>query len=167
MDSLANRLGISKRTLYETIPSKKDVIELVIDRTFADVKQQQKVIFEDDSLPLMDKLKKLFVIVPSYADMLDFRRVNEIKCSYPHLYEKVHDYINNDWDRTIALLEEGMDVGIIKRKNLVILKALLCEAFEKLLDGTFLIRNNITYEVAMQEIISVIFEGILVEQPQK
>ena len=167
MDSLANRLGISKRTLYESIPSKKDVIELVIDRTFADVKQQQKVIFEDDSMAIMDKLKKLFIIVPSYSDMLDYRRVNEIKFAYPHLYEKVHENINNDWDNTIALLEKGMDSGIIKRKNLVILKALLCEAFEKLLDGTFLIRNNITYEVAMQEIISVIFEGILVDSNQE
>lgn len=163
MDSLANRLCISKRTLYEAIPSKKDVIELVIDRTFADVKQQQKVIFENEEMSLTDKLKKLFVIMPSYTDIIDFRRVEEIKFAYPNLYKKVHDNINNDWDRTIALLEEGMDAGIIKRKNVVILKALLCEVFEKLLNGTFLTRNNITYEVAMKETISVIFEGILME----
>ena len=44
MDALAKRIGISKRTLYETIPSKEAVIEMVIDRTFEDIKEQQKVI---------------------------------------------------------------------------------------------------------------------------
>lgn len=166
MDSLAGRLGISKRTLYEAVPSKKRVFEMVIDRTFSDVKDQQKLIFEDETLSLLEKLKKLFVIIPSYSDQLDYRRVNEIKFAYPDLYNKVHENINNDWDRTIELLEQGMNEGIIKRKNLVILKALLCEAFEKLLDGTFLIKNNITYEVAMKEIISVIFEGIMVEKSE-
>ena len=163
MDSLASRLGISKRTLYETVPSKQAVFELVIDRTFADVKEQQRKIFEDEGMTLVEKLKRLFMIVPSYSDILDFRRVDEIRFAYPNIYKRVHENINNDWDRTIALLEKGMEDGIIRRKNLVILKALLCEAFEKLLDGEFLIRNNITYEAAMKEIISVIFEGILLE----
>lgn len=163
MDSLAERLGISKRTLYETISSKKAVVEMVIDRTFADVKCQQKVIFEDKEMLLTDKLKKLLTIIPTYADILDYRRVNEIKRVYPRLHQKIYDYINNDWDSTIALLQEGMNAGVIKHKNLVVLKALLCEVFEKLLDGTFLIQNNITYEMAMKETISIIFDGILVD----
>lgn len=164
MDSLADRLGISKRTLYETIPSKKEVVELVIDRTFADVKKQQAAIFEDKTLPLVEKLRKLLTIIPTYADILDYRRVNEIRRVYPQLHQKISDYINTDWDRTIALLEEGMMAGVVKQKNLVILKVLLCEIFEKLLDGMFLIRNNITYEVAMQETISIVLDGILIEE---
>jgi AcrR family transcriptional regulator len=161
MDSLAVRLGISKRTLYENVSSKNALIEIVIDRTFADVKKQQKVIFDNQGIPLVDKLKKLFVIIPSYADIIDYRRTDEIRTAYPKLYKKVHDNINNDWERTIDLLQEGMDAGIIKRKNIVILKAVLCGLFEKLLDGTFLIKNNITYEMAIKEIISIIFDGIL------
>lgn len=162
MDSLANRLGISKRTLYETIPSKKDAIEMVIDRTFLDVKEQQRKIFEDHDSPIVDKVRRLLTIIPTYADILDYRRVNEIKRTYPDLYVKVHENINNDWDDTIRLLEEGMKAGVIKPKNLVILKAILCEIFETLLDGSFLIQNNITYEEAMQEAILIIFEGILI-----
>lgn len=164
MDSLAARLGISKRTLYETVPSKTDVIEMVIDRTFADVKKQQKDIFEDSTMSLADKLQKLFTIIPSYSEKIDYRRVIEIKRVYPHLYRKVHDNLNGDWDRTIALLQEGMDAGIVKRKNIVVLKVLLLEIFEKLLDGAFLIQNNISYETAMKETLSIVFEGILTDE---
>lgn len=161
MDSLSERLGISKRTLYETIPSKNELIEYVIERTFADVKQQQKVIFDDTAMPLTDKLRKLLTIVPTYSDILDYRRVNEIKRTYPKLYQKVSEHIDSDWEKTIALLEEGIKAGIIRPVNLVILKALLCEIFERLLDGTFLIQNNITYTDAMKETISIVFDGIL------
>lgn len=164
MDSLASRLGISKRTLYETVPSKTAVIEMVIDLTFADVKKQQKSIFEDDEMSLTDKLKKLFTIVPAYADMIDYRRVNEIKRIYPHLSQKIDDNLNSDWDRTISLLEEGMDAGVIKRKNLVVLKLLLVQVFEKLLDGTFLIQYNISYQTAMKETLSIVFDGILTDE---
>lgn len=163
MDALAMRIGISKRTLYETIPSKNDLIEYVIERTFADVKQQQQVIFQDADMTLTEKLRKLFTIVPSYSDILDYRRVNEIKRTYPKLYQKVSEHIDNDWEQTIALLEEGMKAGIIRPVNIVILKALLCEIFEQLLDGTFLIQNNITYQKAMKETISIVFEGILTD----
>lgn len=164
MDSLAARLGISKRTLYETVPSKTAVIEMVIDRTFADVKKQQKNIFEDGSMSLSEKLQKLFTIIPSYSEKIDYRRVIEIKRVYPHLYKKVHDNLNSDWDPTIALLEEGMNAGIVKRKNIVVLKVLLLEIFEKLLDGSFLIQNNISYETAMKETLSIVFEGILTDE---
>lgn len=164
MDSLANRIGISKRTLYETISSKQDVIEMVIDKTFEDVKVQQIAIYQDSESSLIEKIRKMLMIVPSYADILDYRRVNEIKYVYPDLFQKIHNNINKDWDRTNELLEKGMEMGLIKIKNMVILKVFLCDIFEKLLDGTFLIQNNITYEEAMNEIISVIFEGILVNK---
>lgn len=164
MDGLTKRIGMSKRTLYEIVSSKQELFELMIDRTFADVKSQQKRIFENDQLTLLEKTECLFSIVPAYSDRLDYRRVNEIKYAYPKIYKKIHEYINNDWDRTIKLLEDGMDAGIIRRKNLIILKAILCEAFEKLLDGEFLIRNNITYEIALKEMISIIMEGLVIQE---
>ncbi len=164
MDGLTKRIGMSKRTLYEIVSSKQELFELMIDRTFADVKSQQKRIFENDQLTLLEKTERLFSIVPAYSDRLDYRRVNEIKYAYPKIYKKIHEYINNDWDRTIKLLEDGMDAGIIRRKNLIILKAILCEAFEKLLDGEFLIRNNITYEIALKEMISIIMEGLVIQE---
>jgi len=54
-----------------------------------------------------------------------------------------------------------MDAGIIRRKNIVVLKVLLLEIFERLLDGSFLIQNNISYDMAMNDTLSIVFDGIL------
>ena len=56
MDSLSRRLGMSKRTIYEVVSSKKELFELVVDHTFADVKNQQRIIFENDQMSLLEKM---------------------------------------------------------------------------------------------------------------
>lgn len=160
MDSLARRLGISKRTLYETVPSKEAVVELVIDRSFQDVKEQQKEILNNEALSTREKVIRMLTIIPAYADRIDYRRSNEIKKSYPELYKKVEHNIENDWDATLQLLAKAMDEGILVRRPLIILKEILCAIFEKLLDSNFLIQNNITYETAMKEIITTLFQGM-------
>lgn len=163
MDSLAKRLGMSKRTLYERVPSKTDVIQFVIDRTFEDVKRQQKVILEDKNLTTKERLKRLLTVIPTYATVLDMRRVNELKTTYPALYEKIEYNIETDWEATIALFEQAMEEGIIRKVNVVILKLLLCNVYEQLIGGDLLLQNNISYEMAMDNIMDLLFEGLYVQ----
>lgn len=160
MDSLASRLGISKRTLYENVPSKHAVIELVIDKTFADIKMQQRLVFEDDSLSTLEKLKKMFTIIPHFSENIDYRRVTELKRGYLDLYHKIEEELESDWEPTLNLLKQGMREGVIKQKNVVLLRIFLTDIFEKLIDGNMLIKNGITYDEAMNELITIIFEGI-------
>lgn len=164
MDSLAKRLGMSKRTLYERVPSKTDVIQFVIDRTFEDVKRQQKVILEDKNLTTKERLKRLLTVIPTYATVLDMRRVNELKTTYPALYEKIEYNIETDWEATIALFEQAMEEGIIRKVNVVILKLLLCNVYEQLIGGDLLLQNNISYEMAMDNIMDLLFEGLYVQR---
>ncbi len=163
MDALAKRIGISKRTLYETIPSKEAVIEMVIDRTFEDIKEQQKVILNHQGLDTNEKIKQLFTIVPTYAKVIDYRRIMELKQAFPKLYQKVEQCLESDWEPSIMLLRQGMKEGVIRKTNVVVLKLLLCEVYEQLINGETLIRNQITYEEAMQEMMEIIFEGLLVK----
>lgn len=160
MDSLAGRLGISKRTLYETVPSKHAVIELIIDRTFADIKMQQQKVCQDSSLSTLDKLKKLFTIIPAFSQKIDYRRVNELKKGYMDLYHKIENGLETDWEPALQLLQQGMDEGVIKPKNLSLLRIMFTDIFEKLLDGQDLIQSGINYDTAMNELIEIIFNGI-------
>ncbi|WP_167958866.1 TetR/AcrR family transcriptional regulator [Anaerosporobacter faecicola] len=160
MDSLAARLGISKRTLYENVPSKHAVIELVIDQTFADIKEQQRAVLENKRLTTLEKLKKMFTIIPQFSENIDYRRVTELKKGYMDLYQKIETELESDWEPALDLLNKGMEEGVIKKKNLTLLRILLTDIFEKLIDGNMLIKNGITYDVAMNELISIIFEGI-------
>ena len=162
MDWLARRMGISKRTLYETIDSKTAVVEMVIDRTFADVKRQQREILNDETLPTAVKMERLFTVVPTYASVLDYRRIDEIRIAFPDLYKKIEYNLEHDWEPTIELYHQAVAEGILREKNIVLIKMLLVEVYEQLINGRTLIENNISYEDAMKEILNIIFEGLYV-----
>lgn len=160
MDSLSKRLGISKRTLYENVSSKHAVIELIIDRTFADIKMQQQLVCEDVSLSTLEKLKKLFTIIPSFSEKIDYRRVTELKKGYMDLYLKIENGLETDWEPALQLLRRGMEEGVIRPKNLTLLRIMFTDIFEKLIDGQELIQNSISYDIAMKELVEIIFDGI-------
>ena len=72
--------------------------------------------------------------------------------------------IENDWAPTLKLLEKAMEEGVIRPTNLILLRLLLVDIFEQLINGRVLIDNNISYEKAIEETISIIFNGILIRE---
>jgi len=166
MDSLAARLGISKRTLYEQIPSKEALLDMVIEKSFLNVKEKQKEIMEDNSLSAIEKAKQLMCVIPCHSKMQDYRYTDEIEKSYPALYQKVQNYIENNWNMTLNLLNEAMEQGVMKRKNLYLVKETFCALFEKLLEEKFLKQLGGSYEEVMSEMMDMVFEGLLIEKTE-
>ena len=65
MDDLANRLGVSKRTLYENIDSKETLLNLLVDEVFDSVTEKGKEVINDDSIGDLEKLKRVLTILPT------------------------------------------------------------------------------------------------------
>lgn len=162
MDSLAARLVISKRTLYEQIPSKEALIDMVIERSFQDVRKQQEQILEDVSLTALEKAKKLMCMIPNCSDMLDYYHTGEIEKVYPVLYQKMQTYIENGWDIILKLLNDAMEQGMLRRKNLYLMKELFCAMLEKLSEGR-LAQQGIGYEEAVEEMMDIVLKGLMAE----
>ena len=59
MDDIANKLGVSKRTLYENIDSKETLLSLLVDEVFDSIKHQGQEIIEDDSIEDIRKVKAI------------------------------------------------------------------------------------------------------------
>ena len=71
MDDLANRLGVSKRTLYENIDSKETLLNLLVDEVFDSVTEKGKEVINDDSIGDLEKLKRVLTILPTSYDTID------------------------------------------------------------------------------------------------
>ena len=89
MDDIANKLGVSKRTLYENIDSKETLLSLLVDEVFDSIKQQGHKIIEDTSIDDLEKLKRLLTIIPTSYNTIDYTKIHEIKKFYPNIYEKI------------------------------------------------------------------------------
>ena len=74
MDDIANKLGVSKRTLYENINSKEVLLSLLVDEVFDSIKQQGQEIIADNSIDDLDKLNRLLTIIPTSYNTIDYTK---------------------------------------------------------------------------------------------
>ena len=68
--------------------------------------------------------------------------------------------LENDWEKTIELIERGMEEGVIRPISIPVLKALVSGAMESLLGGNVLKKNKLSYTEALEGLIDIVMNGI-------
>lgn len=160
MDDLARRLEISKKTIYTIFPDKETLFFETVDYCFAAIKVSEQEILEDNTLDLVEKIKRILIVLPNRYKHIDWRQVHVIKEKYPRIYKKIEQRIETEWDTTIALLEEGIRLGLIKQISIPILKLIVEGAIQSFLGSTELIACGIAYDEALDKMMDILMEGI-------
>ena len=75
----------------------------------------------------------------------------------------MEERLETGWEGTIALLEQGMREGVIRKVSIPIVKMMLEASLEQFFQRDILIRNDLGYMEALEEVVSVIMDGISVE----
>lgn len=163
MDDLAKRLGISKRTLYEIFSSKVDILDSIIDLTLSEFDEQTRLIIDNPEFTLAEKIKKTIVVLPKYNEFYDLRILEQLKRFYPEQWERVNRELNQ-WNDLKALLEEGIQSGIIKDMNIDLLMKLIIGASNITLDRQFFLGHSISVTESIEIIVDVLLSGILTEK---
>ena len=111
MDELANRLGISKKTLYERVRSKEELVVRAVAYYFDAVEREQRAIREDGTLSALEKTERLLCVVPQ----MPFRdyRIRELRRAFPQAFQQVADWLETGWERTFAIMDEAVASGML------------------------------------------------------
>lgn len=134
MDDIANKLGVSKRTLYENINSKEILLSLLVDEVFDSIKHQGQEIIEDNSINDLDKLKRLLTVIPTSYNTIDYTKIHEIKKFYPNIYEKIINRLDICWEPTEILINKCIQEKLIKKVNLNLMKSILIGSIRNLIE---------------------------------
>ena len=160
MDDLAKHLGISKRTLYESVKSKEKLLIDSVDTVFDLIKKLEIEIYENNDLNDIEKLKNLITVLPKGLGSISYNRMFEVNKYYPKVYEKMMMRVDSGWELTLDLLEECMNKGLIKKTNPLLVKHMIVACVNELLQNDFLYRENMDYSECYKEVINIIFLGI-------
>lgn len=161
-DDLARELAISKRTLYSTFSSKEELLMKTLDYIFAEQIQSDLQILKDSSLTIAEKLKKTLSSTPTAFHIgCILRHLDELKRTYPSIWEKANNMLDQLWDVTVMLVMQGMEDKQIRTIDVRILRAMLSETFQKLFDYDYLIKNRLSFEDALQEMSQILLYGLL------
>lgn len=167
MDDVARELSMSKKTIYTVFRDKESLFLHMVDYCFDKIKESEEAVLDDQSLSTTEKIKKILGVMPeSYKDV-DFRQLYSLKEKYPKTYQRVQERLENGWENTIALLNQGIEEKVVRPVNVMIVKMMFESAIEQFFSGDILIRNKMTYNEALEEVVNVIADGIIVRGEQK
>lgn len=161
-DDLARELAASKRTLYSIFSSKEELLEKTLDYIFTEQIQSDLQIQNDSSLTLAEKLEKTLSNTPTaYNIGCILRHLDELKRTYPLVWEKANNMLDQLWDTTVTLVVQGMETKQIHTIDVSILRVMLSETTKKLFDYDYLIKNRMSFEDALQEMNQILLYGLL------
>jgi AcrR family transcriptional regulator len=130
MDDVSHELGISKKTLYQYVHDKDDLVHKVVDMEITERKQKMAISCSDDK----NAIEQLLEIAQCISFMLkDYSAASEydLKKYYPDLYIMVRDLRRNHIFKFIldnlnkgkaeGLYRNEIDVDMISRLNVALI----------------------------------------------
>lgn len=164
MDDIAERLKISKKTLYKVFDDKEALFLGMVDYMFDTIKESERAVVEDKTLSTVDKIHKILGVLPEGYKDVDLRQLYLLKGKYPKIYKQVELRLETGWETTIELIEQGIAEGCIQPVRIPILKMMLEASVEQFFQRDILIQNKISYQDALDEVVDILMEGIKVHK---
>lgn len=164
MDDISALLKISKKTIYTVFHDKEELFLAMVDYLFDHIKESEQAVLEDKTLTTAGKVRKILCVLPEGYKDVDFRQLYLLKDKYPKIYKQVELRLETGWEATIDLIEQGMEEGCIRRIRIPILKMMLESALEQFFQRDILIRNGISYQEALDEVVDILTEGIFTHE---
>lgn len=162
MDDLAKLLKISKKTIYAVFRDKEELFLAMVDYLFDSIKESERQVLEDTRLSTLEKIKAIMGVMPEGYKEIDFRQLYLLKDKYPTIYKQVEKRLETGWETTIALLEQGIREGVVRPVRLPILKMMMEAALEQFFQRDILLKHQISYYEALEEVVSILVDGIRV-----
>lgn len=161
MDDIASELSMSKKTIYTVFRDKESMFFAMVDYCFDKIKESESEILNDSSLTTVEKIRGVLAVLPSGYKDVDFRQLYTLKDKYPNIYSRVEERLETGWEKTIALINQGIEEGSIRPVNVSLLKIMLEATIEQFFQRDILIRNQITYAEALEEVVNILVDGII------
>lgn len=160
MDDIAKEMGISKKTIYTVFHDKEELFLAAVDYMFDSIKEGEQAVLDDDSLSTVEKIRAVLGVMPEGYKDVDFRQLYVLKDKYPKIYAKVEERLENGWEKTITLIERGMEEGVIRKVSIPIVKLMMEASLEQFFQRDILIRSGLTYQEALTEVVNVLVDGM-------
>lgn len=161
MDDVAHELGMSKKTIYVAFRDKKSLLMAMADYLFDKVKESEAEILNNESLSLEQKIRMILGVLPDGYREFSFNEAYALRNKYPEIYAIVQKRIESDWDTTISLFQEGVKAGIVREIDFRVFQITFEAAVERLLMSDELDKMGIEYADALDELVSIMVDGIL------
>lgn len=169
MDDLARELGMSKKTLYASFPSKADLLRAVLIDKFRTVEIDLQRITAGFSKDMLDSLHQLLACLQRHSAEIQPPFVRDIRREAPQMFELVQSRRRQLIQKYFGtLLDECRKAGIVRKDvSTRLIIEILLGATEAIMNPVRMAELDLTPSVGYSTIINVVFEGVLTGKGRK
>lgn len=162
MDDIARNLSISKRTIYEQFGSKEEIIDQMVDSLCSRIKKREVEILSDPNVGVNDKLKDITMLMAEDLRITNEAHFYDIKKFYPKQWAKFQS-VFDDWEPIFEVLKVGVNKGVLRDFNPIVLRKLLSTTMISIMDKSFLNESGLTFDECFKEMLDIISFGIVIK----
>lgn len=165
---IAAALGISKKTLYREFETKEDILRVVIITKLKESAKRVDSILANRTLSFPDKLQGMLNVIRDQQRRVSPVLIRDVCASAPEVWKEIVEHKRGRLKKFEGLLEEGMRLGYFRSdvpKEIIV--RMHSAAIEALTTPQALGELPCTSEEVFQNVIRVLFEGILLEPKRK
>jgi TetR/AcrR family transcriptional regulator, cholesterol catabolism regulator len=165
MDDIAHELAISKKTLYQYVKDKGELVSLIIDMEFDEKNSCFKNV-EHNYLNAIDELYQVHKIVNTILKEYSPSSVYDLKKYYPEVHQKMHLMRRKKlMDHTLENLKKGKAEGLYRSEiNEMLIAKLQVQRIENTFENDFLTVEETTTPFVFIEIFNYHIRGIATEK---
>jgi len=166
MSDLAQKLAVSKRTLYEYFDSKEELIGAIVDQFLNDIRQQGMAVIKDDGLSMAEKIKQFQVIYPlKRYDPLMSRILDDIMRYLPEEREKINRFRDEEWDLIEEIIRKGVEAKYFRPVDPAVIKMIFNGISDQLSNYKYMSQNNLIPKEATSIMVDILLNGLV--EPDK
>lgn len=160
LDNVSKEIHVSKKTIYKYFPTKVDIYLYILYTAREEVKEKQKLIYEDEILSLEDKIRNILVIKTDKEKQIDLSKLQLLCEVEPVFYHELLKSYEIQWKYFRLLVEEAIKKKIMKEDTDVdLLILMLSTSYEALYSNEYLKKKGITYSAAIERIANQLLDG--------
>lgn len=161
MQQVAERLHISKKTIYTVYPSKEALLMSMVDHAFDEIHLCKDEILAGKGT-LEEKLRAVIIAMPEEYGALDLQQMKALDEKYPAVAARVRRHLEDGWEPTMKLLQKALDEGVMRPVSLEVLRKMIIASIVSFLSDRSFAESGVSYTAVLEEMISILMEGVLV-----
>ncbi|MDP4200875.1 MAG: TetR/AcrR family transcriptional regulator [Bacteroidota bacterium] len=165
---IADALGMSKKTLYREFETKEEILRAVVIPKLKESSKRIDAIIADRALPYPDKLQAILAILGVQQQRVSPVLIRDVTNHAPEVWHEIQEHKRARLKKFETLLREGIALGYFRSDipSEVIVR-MHTASVEALMTPQALGELPCTSSELFQNIVSVLFEGILREGKRK
>ena len=161
IDMIAEKCGISKKTVYKYFNSKHEIVDRIITDIIDELGKRFDDIDHSDSAPI-DKMYDLFASMYQLLGSLSVPILHDIKTGYPEINTRIDDFRTSHKDLVRRTIEGGIESGDFNPEiNPDIATEMIMGAAEKVIHPEYIISHNLTVEQTINSFKAFIVSGLV------